>query len=143
MAIERPVLDLPGIVAGEDFSAAGALTGFQSTGQFLFVKIPTNGADFTVVHCNSHRDRMVGIAQGNSVAGDALQVRAIGISKCIASAAVKRGQSIGTDNAGRGIAKNETSTGADYGDWVAGVALDSVAAAGSLFSLLMSLPYRI
>jgi hypothetical protein len=143
MAFERPVLDIPGIIAGEDFSSAGSLTGLNSTGQFLFVKLPTNGTDLTVVHCNAHHDRPIGVSQGNSKSGDALQVRAIGVTKVVAGSAIKRGQNIGTDNAGRGVPKNETSTGADYGDYVAGIALDSVAAAGSVFSCLISSPYRI
>lgn len=144
MAFECRVLDIPGIIAGEDFSSTGGLSGYQSTGQFLFVKLPTNGADLTVVHCDSHRDKPIGVSQGNSVAGDALQVRAIGVTKLVAGAAVKRGQSIGTDNSGRGVPKNETSTGADYGDYVCGEALDSVANVGSLFSCLLGgSPYRI
>lgn len=144
MAFEARVLDLPGILAGEDFSSAGALTGLNATGQFLFVKLPTNGADLTVVHCNSHRDKPIGVSQGNSKQGEGLQVRSAGISKVVAGAAVLRGQSIGTDNAGRGVPKNETSTGADYGDYVSGTALDSVTAAGHVFSCLLGgSPYRI
>ena len=145
MAWERPVLDLPGQFAGEDFSVGGALKtlGYQSSGQFLFVKMNPSGAANSIVHCNNHRDRMVGVSQGNSALGDALQVRAIGVSKIVAGEALVGGQAVGTNNSGQAVHKNETSTGADYGDFVAGVVLEGVAAAGSLVTVLISSPYRI
>ncbi len=141
MAWERPVLDLPGILAGEDFSANGGLLGYQGTGQFLFVKITSN---MTVKHCVSGKDRMIGVSQGNSPSGDALQVRAIGVTKVVAGAAFNAGEAIGTDTNGRAVKKSETATGANYGDFVAGEALEGVLAAGSLGTVYLGgSPYRI
>lgn len=140
MAWEAAVFDIPGLIAGEDFSSAGSLSGYQSTGQFLFVYI---SGDLTVKHCASVKQRMVGISQGNSKLGQALQVRAIGVSKLVAGATILAGQAIGTDANGKGVPKSETATGANYGDFVAGIALEGCAAA-SLFPILLSgQPYRI
>jgi len=142
MAWEVPVLDLPGQIAGEDFSSVGALTGLNSTGQFLFVKMAP-GINDTVLHCSSAKDRPVGVSQGNSVKGDALQVRAIGVSKIVAGAAVAAGDPVGTDAAGRCVKKAETATGANYGEFVAGLVLEGVVAAGSVATVLLQSPYRI
>lgn len=142
MAWERPVLDLPGMVAGEDFSATGGLTGLGGTGQFLWCKM-NPGVNDSVLHCNSTKDRMIGVIQGNSVAGDAIQVRAIGVTKLVAGAAFLAGDAIGTNAAGRGVKKAETSTGANYGDFVGGVALENCGGAGNVGTVLIISPYRI
>lgn len=142
MAWERPVLDLPAIVAGEDFSSAGNLSGYQSTGQFLWVKMDPKNIDNQVVHCNNHRDRMVGVSQGNSKSGQALQVRAIGVTKLVAGENLVAGQAVGTNNSGQAVHKNETSTGADYGDFVGGVVLEGAVNA-ALVTVLLTSPYRI
>ena len=142
MAWEARVFDIPGQLAGEDFSSAGGLQGYQGTGQFLFVKVQKPNPNM-IVHCNNHKDRPIGVSQGNPVAGDALQVRQLGVSKVVAGAQVFAGQSVGTDNNGRCVNKNETSTGADYGDFVIGTALEGALAAGNLATVLLQSPYRI
>lgn len=142
MAWEVPVLDLPGQIAGADFSSTGGLTGLGGTGQFIFVKMAP-GINDTVLPCSSAKDRPVGVSQGNSPLGVALQVRAIGVSKIVAAAALAAGDPVGTNSAGRAIKKAETATGANYGEFVAGLVLEGVAAAGSVATVLLQSPYRI
>lgn len=144
MAIELPLFFLPGLVAGEDFSATASspLTGYKSTGQYLFVKQNNNRDALTVVHCNSVKDRPLGIAQTNPQNAQAISVMQAGISKVVAGATLTPGDEVGTDSAGRAVKKNPTSTGANYGDYVMGQVLEG-AAVGELATVLIGMPYRI
>lgn len=142
MAWERPVLDLPAIVAGQDFSAAAspALPGLNATGQFLFVKL---SASDTVVVCNGHDDNAVGISQGNSKNGDALQVRAIGVSKVkVGAANLKAGDEVGSDATGQAVKITPTATGANFGAFVYGVMMEDVSA-GDIGTVLLDRKYRV
>lgn len=142
MARERPILILDEL-AGEDFSSAGSLSGYQSTGQFLIVKQRDDRTAFTVTHCSNHHDRPLGVIQNNPKSGDAAAVMVAGETKIVAGGAINPGDSVGTDGSGRAVRKNETSTGADYGDFVIGVARDAVTAAGQLVTVLLTGTYRI
>lgn len=142
MALERPVLILNQI-AGEDFSSAGALSGYQGTGQYLIVKQNPARTNNTVVHCNSVKDRPRGIAQGNPAAGDALGVMAQGVSKVVAGGVLSAGDAFGTDSSGRAVRKNETNTGANYGDYVLGEVVEGATALGQLATVILASPYRI
>lgn len=142
MAWERPVLDLPGMIAGEDLSITAGLAGPNGSGQFLFGKCQP-GVNNAVIHCNAVKDRPVGVIQGNSVAGDAIQVRAIGVTKVVLGAAVRAGDPVGPDASGRAVKKAETATGANYGEFVCGVMLENGAALGNIGTLLLGTPYRI
>ena len=51
------------------------------------------------------------------------------------------GQAMGTNAAGRGVHKNETATGSNYGEFVMGECLKG-GAAGELGEVLLSGPYR-
>lgn len=144
MAWEKKLLDEPGAFAGEDMSAAASspLTGYGATGQFLLVKQHPDRTASKLVHCNSVKDRPRGIAQTNPKNGGALEVMVFGYSKLVAGATVYPGDNIGTDSAGRGVRKNETSTGADYGSWVIGECVVG-AAVGELMTVKLGTPYRI
>jgi len=140
MAWERPVLDLPAIVAGQDFSASGGLAGPNGTGQFLFVKL---SASDTVVVCNGHDDNAVGISQGNSKSGDALQVRAIGVSKVkVGSGSLKAGDEVGSDSTGQAVKITPTATGANFGAFVYGVMMEDVTN-GDIGTVLLDRKYRV
>lgn len=140
MAWEFRVLDIPGQIAGEDFSAAGVLTGYNSTGQFLAVK--NNGTANTCVHCSTVTDRPIGISQNNPVNASALQVRALGVTKWIAGGTVSPGDEVGTDTAGRCVKRDAGITGADIGDYAMGVVLEG-AATGELATVLLAGVYRV
>ena len=140
MAWERPVLDLPAIVAGQDFSATGGLSGPNGTGQFLFVKM---SASDTVVVCNGHDDNAVGISLGNSKQGDALQVRSIGVSKVkVGAGNLKAGDEVGSDANGQAVKITPTATGANFGSFVYGVMLEDVSAT-DIGTVLLDRKYRV
>lgn len=143
MAWERPVLILPGMIAGEDLSTSSGLTGYGSSGQYLFAKMNPNNVALSVVHCNSVRDRPLGVIQGNPASGKACDVMVYGVTKVVAGEALVPGLEVGPNAAGRAVRKNPTSTGANYGDYVAGVILEGALAAGSLATMLLTGPYRI
>lgn len=145
MAISYPVLDIPGGIAGVTF--ASGLTGLNSTGQYLFVKMHTENPDvggtaFTFSPCTATSDDPIGIAQNNPASGAGLAVRALGLSKCMAGGTVRAGDEIGTDAAGRGVVIAATSTGANYGRHVCGVAMEG-AASGELFTIALIRHYRV
>jgi hypothetical protein len=65
-----------------------------------------------------------------------------GMSKVIAGGTLTPGDSFGTDTAGRAVKKNETSTGANYGDFVMGEVIEG-AATGEVATVLLTGIYRI
>lgn len=144
MAWERAVLDLPAGIAGSSFASGN---GYQSTGQFLFVRLHTENPDVagtanTFVPCTSVSDDPVGVSQNNPASGGSLQVRVEGVTKIVAGGTIRVGDSVGTDANGKAVTKAESSTGANYGNFVRGVALEG-GAAGELVTVLLSKYYRI
>lgn len=149
MATEYRVYDIPGGIAGEDFSPLGALTGNNGAGtacgQYLFVT--QNGVEDTYVHYqndNAASGRVpVGISQNDPKSGGELAVRALGRSKITAgSGGMAVGQEIGSDSAGRGVVKNATTTGANLGDFVMAICTHA-AAAGELGGCELIGRYRV
>lgn len=141
MAWEKELFDIPGILAGEDFTSAGGLSGYNSTGQFLFVEMSGN---VTVKHYDGTNTSKipVGVSQGNSKSGAALQVRNRGVSKVMVGAAnLAVGVEVGADSAGRAVVVNPTATGAQFGKFVLGVVLEA-ASAGDLATVLLDRTYR-
>lgn len=140
MAWERPVLILPAQLAGEDMSVNAY--GYQGSAQFLFVKQnPARDAD-TVVTCTSVKDRPRGVLQNNPESGEAAAVMSSGVTKVVAGATVSPGDQVGTDAHGRCVRKNETSTGANYGDFIKGECLEG-GAVGDLITVNLDTTYRI
>lgn len=149
MATEFRVYDVPGCIAGEDFSPAGVLTGAfnlgTASGQYLFVT--QNGVANTYVHYqndNISSGRVpVGISQNDPKSGGELQVRALGRSKIVAgSGGMALGDEIGSDSAGRGVKKTATTTGANLGDFVMGICTGA-AAVGETGQIEMIGRYRV
>lgn len=134
MAWEYRILDLPAAVAGADFSGGGTTQGYNSTGQFLFVKL---SADNTYVPCASKFDVPVAVSQTNPPNGDALQVRAEGVTKIMAGTnGLVAGNLVGTDANGRGVSKVIATTGQNNGEWMRGICLEA-GAAGALATVYL------
>ncbi len=102
MAFEDDVLDVSMLVAANSTPALPV--------QYSFVKIT---ADNTVAMCNAAADKPFGIIQNApTVAGQVARVRVMGVSRVITGAAgLLRNTTVGTDAAGKAIAK---STDKDY-----------------------------
>lgn len=142
MAWERPVLDLPGQTAGQDMSVGAGLAGPGGSGQFLFVKLSPD-VDNAALVCDGHDDIPYGVSQGNSKAGDALQVRSLGVSKIVVGGAdLKSGDEVGTDNLGRAVKVTPTATGANFGAFVLGVMQEAVSA-GAIGTVNLDRKYRV
>lgn len=138
MGTEYRIYDIPGGIAGEDFSKAGVLTGNDGAGnacgQYLFVC--QNATEDTYVHYindNAASGRVpVGVSQNDPKSGGELSVRMWGRTKITAgSGGMAIGDEIGSDTAGRGVKKTATTTGANLGDFVKGICTHA-AAAGEL-----------
>lgn len=145
MSTTYPVYTLTGAIAGESFAKGGGLTGQDgngtASGQFLFVK--GNGTLDTFVHCNADNDKPIGISQNDPINGGELSIMALGRSKIVAGVGgLALGNEVGTDTAGRGIAKNTTTTGSDLGDMVMGVCVKA-ALVGEIADIEMIGRYQI
>lgn len=97
-------------VAGADLSAK----------QYHFVEMDTDG---TVTACNNAGDLPIGVLQNAPRAGEEAEVLVVGGTKIVAGGAVTTASIIGTDAAGKAVAKN-TST-----DFRVGRIIDSTGAA--------------
>lgn len=153
MAWEKGVFDVPGALAGVDFSGknGGSTNGYQSSGQFLFVK--GGAADLTYAIAGIG-DLPAGISQTNPVAGSGtlgnyagksigLGVRVLGVSKLMVGAAdVAAWVPVGPDANGGAVLRVLTGGGADAGRWWAGYFLEA-AQAGTLGTFLMVVPQVI
>jgi hypothetical protein len=110
MAIELSAVKLTGLVAGADISA----------NQFYLVKMSTT--DDQIALCDTDGEVILGIL-GNKP--DALnkpaEVMSIGQGKVECGEALAAGDLWGTDSAGKAKKIEKTVTGADTGDYVAGV----------------------
>ncbi len=148
MATEYRIYDIPGGIAGEDFSKAGSLTGNDgggtACGQYLFVC--QTGTEDTYVHYqndNISSGRVpVGVSQNDPKSGGELAVRALGRSKITAGGTLAIGDEVGSDSAGRGVKKTATTTGANLGDFVMGICTHA-AAVGELAGIEMIGRYRV
>lgn len=131
MAWEAPIQDLPALVSTNDLSG----------NQFYLVKLDPANAE-QVLLCSAHTDLPIGVLQNKPEAGEAAQVRTDGVTKALAGATVNPGDEVGTDATGRFVTKNNTATGADFGDYVRGICLDG-GTVGVLITVKLYGPYRI
>ena len=113
MATEAPML------SPKTFAAGGTIR------QHRFVKI---SASKTVVECNGATDKPIGVAQAGGVAGDAIPVCMVGVTKVEADANLAPGDSIGTSADGQAAAY----TASDTTKYIVGTVLDDNTAAGGL-----------
>lgn len=107
-------LQLP-FEAGEDLSAK----------QYCFVKLNSSGK---IVACTVDGEIALGVLQDAPVSGQAGTVMIYGVSKVrvATSEALVAGNNIGTTTAGTATRVDATSTGADLGDCIMGMILQSV-----------------
>ncbi len=149
MATELRSYAYPGGIAGEDFSVGGGLTGQNgngnASGQFLFVCL--NGTEDTFVHYQNDNHLSgrvpVGVSQNDPATGGQLSVMSLGRSKIVAgSGGIAIGQEVGSDSAGRGVAKAATLTGANLGDFVMGIC-SCAASEGNVGSIELIGRYRV
>lgn len=137
MAWERPVLIIPGQIAGSDFRTGN---GYGSVGQYLIVK--QTAVDNTHVPCTAVGDRPSGISQDKPNTGEALGVMSMGVSKVTAgSGGLTAGDEYGTDTQGRAVRKASSGTGANFGQFVLGTVLEA-AVEGALATVTVYPPYR-
>lgn len=102
--------------------AAADLSGYQ----YRFVKLTSTAVNI----CTAGTDYSIGILKNKPLSGQACAVESFGTEKCVAGAAVTRGDPIMPDAQGRGITATATNL-------VHGVALESVGAAGMLFTITL------
>ena len=106
MSFEKHSAMIPGLKAAVDLSAK----------QFYCVEL--TAAD-TVNVCGAATDVVVGILQNKPVAGEACEIPESGIVKGIAGGVIAVGQWVGTDAAGKLVAKTTDK------DFVYGIALEA------------------
>ena len=110
MAIELVSHKLTGLVADGDLS----------TKQFYCVKMSTT--DDTVSLCDTDGEVILGVLCNKpDAANKAAEVAALGQVKIEAGEALAAGDRWGTDNAGKAKKVEGTNTGADTGDYAAGI----------------------
>ena len=119
MAVELPVFNTPGLVAGADLSAK----------QYHFVKL--NGTGTQVVACNGVTDKPIGVLQNKPTSGQAAEVMMLGISKVVGDANLAIDDLIGTSADGQAAAY---VPGTDTTKYVVGRVLTENTAAGGIIS---------
>lgn len=117
-ALEIPILD-------ESFDKVAT-----AIAQYLIVK---ESGSTVVISGAANAVAPVGIVQNKPTpTGEAPSVRTIGVSKCVAGAAVAVGAKITSDAAGKGIT---AAPAAGVNSGVVGIARTAAAAAGDLFTV--------
>lgn len=120
---------IPGLEASGDLSSA----------QYRFVKMSATAKQ--VSQCSVDGEAVVGVLLNKpSAAGRAAQVAALGTIPVEAGEAITAGDYIKTDSSGRAAKAEQTSTGADVGDFVVGTAIESASAAGDLVTVFVGIP---
>lgn len=129
MAFELPLFMVPGCTANADLS----------TKQFYCVKPATTAPQVQV--CTVDGEVFLGVLQNKpAAAGRSAEVMGIGVTKVVASEAMTYGSTWGTASDGRGKVVEASITGADVGDYAAGIVLGAAAAAGDLASVTVGFP---
>lgn len=125
MAWERDVFSIPALEAASDLS----------TKQFYCVRIEeaaavAQGVNLRVSVCDTAGEVVLGVLQNKpNAAGAAASVRALGVTKVVADEALYAGMTWGTSADGQAAWVQATNTGADTRSYVAGMVLESAAAA--------------
>ncbi len=112
-------------------TATFAAEGDLSTKQFYFVELGASAGQVDV--CDGAGDRVIGVLQNKpNAAGAEAEVTIYGVTKVVASAAITRGATVGTTNAGKAVAKTADA------DLVAGIALEAAAADLDVIQILLT-----
>lgn len=129
MAWEKDVFTVPGLLGNGD----------MSSDQFKCVKLDTT-TDLYVDLCDTDGEVVIGVLQNKpSAAAAAAEVRALGVTKVVAAETLTRGMFWGTGTAGTAKQIEATATGADTGDYIAGMVLEG-AAAGEYATVTIGFP---
>jgi len=116
------------------FTAPAGVDLSSGTYTYGFVKLNGSGQ---VIPCAAVTDKPIGILTNAPGPGDAAEVTAAGIVKCVASAAITPGASIGTTTSGTAATYVQ---GTDTTKYIVGQALQATANAGELFALALNCP---
>lgn len=127
MAVEKPVLIMP-FLAGEDLSSY----------QYHFVT-QLGSDNNSVVLMNNATDIPIGILQNAPESGEVAEVMLLGVSKCVANAAIAVGVAVKAEFVGVTDCGKADAADTDY-DWVAGLVVFASGAENDLCSVLLSGP---
>ena len=127
---------------GGQLTVVGALAGADlSTKLFHFVKKSATNLQFTTPSVDG--EIVIGVQQNKpDAAGKTLTVAYIGVTKMECGENLTAGDFVGTDNAGKAKKIDVSATGADVGDYIAGVVLEG-ASSGELCTVLLIPGYRV
>lgn len=127
MATELQIFNVPGLTAAASLAAK----------QFYCVK--KNTSDNQVAICDTDGEVFLGVLQNDPASGKEATVMALGVTKVIADETLTAGDLWKTSSDGQAAIAEGTVTGADVGDYVAGVVLVG-AAAGALATVTIGVP---
>lgn len=113
----------------------GAIASFTaendlSAKQFFLMELGASAGQVDV--CDGATDRVVGVLINKPEAGEVAEVQVFGIAKAVASAAITKGATVGTTNAGKLVAKTADA------DFICGIALEAAAADLDVISILLT-----
>lgn len=97
----------------------------MASNQFKCVKGDTTNGQFAL--CNADGEVVLGILQDNQGSGLAGDIMCTGVSKITAAETLVAGDSWGTDANGLAKKIEKSITGADVGDYAAGIVLEGAA----------------
>ena len=112
-----------------------------SSDQYKFVKM--DSTDRQVILCSAATDRPIGILQNAPSSGSGAEIAVGGISKLIGSGNVSVGNLVTTDANGLGLAiapEADVTVATATWSYVAGIALETDAAANAYVTILLSGP---
>lgn len=129
MAWEKDVFTVPGLQANGD----------MSSDQFKCVKGDLT-TDYYVDLCDTDGEAFLGVLQNKpSAAAAAAEVRALGVTKVVAAETLTRGMLWGVGSAGTAKEVAASATGADTGDYIAGMVIVG-ASAGEYATVTIGFP---
>lgn len=129
MAWEIPLFEIGTLTAAADLSAK----------QYYCVKVTGNNQ---INVCSVDGEVVLGVLQDEPASGEAANVRCLGVTKVVAGETLTAGDLWGTDASGKAKVVDRTLTGADVGDYVAGIVLEG-AAANELATVTIGFPTTI
>ena len=132
MAWEKDLFTIPGAEAAADLSA----------NLYFCVKKDTTANRFAL--CDTDGEPFDGVLQNKpDTTGLAASVRAAGVTKLEAGEALAAGDYWGTDSAGKAKKIEDTVTGADVGDYVAGRILVGAASGELAIGTIGLMTFRV
>jgi len=113
----------------------------MASNQYKCVKMSATNNTFSL--CDTDGEVVLGVLQDNQGSGIAGDIMVIGATKVVAAETLTAGDSWGTDASGLAKKIEGTVTGADVGDYAAGVVLEG-AAVNELATVTIGMPtYKV